>query len=47
LAEATPVYDARRLYDDLKRAGIQPKWWGTNQSFYATHTVDPIRNFKI
>jgi arsenite-transporting ATPase len=42
LAEATPVHEASRLQDDLKRAGIQPKWWVINQSFYATHTVDPI-----
>ncbi|WP_062677305.1 arsenical pump-driving ATPase [Parageobacillus toebii] len=42
LAEATSVYEASRLQDDLKRAGIQPKWWVINQSFYATHTMDPI-----
>ncbi|MBJ8055485.1 arsenical pump-driving ATPase [Bacillus cereus] len=42
LAEATPVHEARRLQEDLKRAGINPKWWVINQSFYATHTIDPV-----
>ena len=27
LAEATPVYEAMRLEEDLKRAGIAAKWW--------------------
>ncbi len=47
LAEATPVYEASRLQDDLKRSGIQPKWWVINQSFYATHTVDPILRGRV
>ncbi|MBJ8084732.1 arsenical pump-driving ATPase [Bacillus cereus group sp. N14] len=38
LAEATPVHEASRLQEDLKRADITPKWWVINQSFYATHT---------
>lgn len=42
LAEATPVHEASRLQEDLKRAGIHPKWWVINQSFYATHTNDPL-----
>ncbi|HFR4158462.1 TPA: arsenical pump-driving ATPase [Bacillus cereus] len=40
LAEATPVHEASRLQEDLKRADINPKWWVINQSFYATHTID-------
>jgi arsenite-transporting ATPase len=42
LAEATPVHEASRLQDDLKRANIKPKWWVINQSFYATQTTDPV-----
>jgi arsenite/tail-anchored protein-transporting ATPase len=42
LAEATPVLEASRLQDDLKRANIMPKWWVINQSLNATETRDPI-----
>ena len=42
MAEATPVLEATRLQNDLKRAGITPKWWVINQSLYATETKDPI-----
>lgn len=42
LAEATPVHEASRLQEDLKRADIAPKWWVINQSFYATHTSDSV-----
>jgi arsenite/tail-anchored protein-transporting ATPase len=42
LAEATPVLEASRLQDDLKRADIVPKWWVINQSLYATETRDPV-----
>ncbi|KLV19888.1 arsenical pump-driving ATPase [Bacillus anthracis] len=42
LAEATPVHEASRLQEDLKRAEIHPKWWVINQSFYATHTSDLV-----
>ncbi|MGE6540915.1 arsenical pump-driving ATPase [Bacillus luti] len=42
LAEATPVHEASRLQEDLKRADITPKWWVINQSFYATHTSDLV-----
>ncbi|GGE81331.1 arsenical pump-driving ATPase [Priestia taiwanensis] len=42
LAEATPVHEASRLQEDLKRADINPKWWVINQSFYATDTSDPV-----
>lgn len=42
LAEATPVLEASRLQDDLRRARIEPKWWVINQSLLATNTKDPI-----
>lgn len=42
LAEATPVLEAARLQEDLKRAQIQPKWWVINQSLFATETTDPV-----
>lgn len=42
LPEATPVFEATRLQDDLKRAEITPKWWVINRSLYATGTTDPI-----
>lgn len=42
LAEATPVIEATRLQEDLKRAQIDPKWWVINQSLYGTETKDPV-----
>ena len=45
-AEATPVLEASRLQDDLKRANINPKWWVINQSLSATNTNDPILKGK-
>ncbi|MDN3449401.1 arsenical pump-driving ATPase [Planococcus sp. APC 3906] len=42
LAEATPVLEAARLQEDLKRAQINPKWWIINQSLYAAKTEDPV-----
>lgn len=42
LPEATPVYEALRLEDDLKRAGISAQWWIINQSLYGTDTTNPI-----
>ncbi len=42
LPEATPVHEAARLQDDLKRAGISPYAWVINQSFCATDTRDPV-----
>ncbi|KRG13982.1 arsenic ABC transporter ATPase [Virgibacillus soli] len=46
LAEATPVLEASRLQDDLRRANIDPKWWVINQSLYATNTKDPVLRGK-
>jgi len=42
LPEATPVYEASRLRDDLHRAGITNKWWIVNQSLLKTETSSPI-----
>lgn len=42
LPEATPVLEASRLQDDLRRAEISPNWWVINQSFQKTNTKDPI-----
>lgn len=46
LAEATPVLEASRLQDDLRRASIHPKWWIINQSLSTTNTNDPILKGK-
>ncbi|WP_346887897.1 arsenical pump-driving ATPase [Clostridium sp. UBA1056] len=46
LAETTPVYEAMRLQNDLKRAGIHSKWWAINSSFYATNTTNEILKVK-
>lgn len=40
LAEATPVYEAMRLEDDLKRTGIAAKWWVINSSLYNAKTTN-------
>jgi arsenite-transporting ATPase len=42
LAEATPVSEARRLQDDLGRAGIVPFAWVVNQSFAMAYSDDPV-----
>jgi arsenite/tail-anchored protein-transporting ATPase len=42
LPEATPVHEAARLQEDLKRAGIHPYAWVINQSFCATDTKDAV-----
>jgi arsenite-activated ATPase ArsA len=46
LAEATPVYEAMRLEADLKRAGINSKWWIINASLYATKTTNKTLKAK-
>lgn len=42
LAEATPVYEAMRLEEDLKRAEIATKWWVINASLYQTGTANRL-----
>ncbi|MCI2181025.1 MAG: arsenical pump-driving ATPase, partial [Prevotella sp.] len=39
LPEATPVFEAQRLQEDLQRAGIRNKWWVVNQCL-ALNTSD-------
>jgi len=46
LAETTPVYEAMRLEEDLKRAGIATKWWVINSSMYATETINQLLKAK-
>jgi arsenite-transporting ATPase len=46
LAEDTPVYEAKRLEDDLKRAGIPTKWWVINSSLYKTGTTNKLLSAK-
>ncbi|MDD4601959.1 MAG: arsenical pump-driving ATPase [Negativicutes bacterium] len=42
LPEATPVFEASRLRDDLSRAGINNKWWVANQCLSMTATNNPM-----
>ncbi len=42
LAEATPVAEAAKLQDDLRRAGINPYAWIINQSLAVSRTRDPL-----
>lgn len=46
LAEATPVYEALRLEEDLKRANINSKWWIINSSLYNTGTKNAMLSAK-
>jgi len=46
LAEATPVYEAMRLEEDLKRANIAAKWWVVNSSLYSTGTTNQMLSAK-
>ena len=46
LAEATPVYEAMRLEEDLKRANINSKWWIINSSLYHTGTTNALLSAK-
>ncbi len=42
LPEATPVFEALRLRDDLNRAGINNKWWVVNQCLSMTDTTNAM-----
>ncbi len=42
LAENTPVLEASRLQEDLRRAQIEPYAWVINSSLSATATTDPL-----
>jgi arsenite/tail-anchored protein-transporting ATPase len=42
LPETTPVTEAERLQDDLRRAGIEPFAWIVNQSLAAADSLDAV-----
>ena len=42
LPEATPVFEASRLKEDLTRAGIPNKWWVINKSLFMSDTTNPF-----
>lgn len=42
LPEATPVYEAARLQEDLERAGLHVDWWIVNQSFAKLQLTSPL-----
>lgn len=46
LAETPPVYEAMRLEEDLKRAGIHSKWWVINSPLYASETTNLLLKAK-
>ncbi len=46
LAEMTPVHEAQRLAEDLKRAGITRHWWVINSSFCAAQTDNAVLKAK-
>jgi arsenite-transporting ATPase len=46
LPETTPVYEAMRLEEDLKRANISAKWWVINSSIYQTNTTNKMLHAK-
>ena len=46
LPEATPVYEALRLEDDLNRAKIAAHWWVINSSLYAADIQNEMLKAK-
>ena len=46
LPEGTPIYEAMRLEEDLKRAGIFSKWWVINSSLFLTDTKNELLKTK-
>lgn len=47
LAETTPVSEAARLQDDLRRAQIEPFAWVINSSLAATGSADPCLRQRV
>jgi len=41
LPEASPVFEATRLQEDLQRAGLSVDWWVVNQTFSSIETTSP------
>ena len=46
LAEATPVYEALRLEEDLRRAQIPVRFWAINSSFYKAKPAGKLLKSK-
>lgn len=46
LAETTPFYEAKRLLDDLKRAGLAVRWWVINASYSMADTKSDFLRSK-
>jgi arsenite/tail-anchored protein-transporting ATPase len=46
LAETTPFYEAKRLLDDLKRAGLAVRWWVINASYSMADTKSDFLKAK-
>lgn len=46
LPEATPVYEALRLAEDLQRAKIETKWWVVNSSFYKANSTNSLMKVR-
>lgn len=46
LAETTPFYEANRLLDDLKRAGLAVRWWVINASYSMADTKSDFLRAK-
>lgn len=42
LPETTPISEAAKLQDDLRRSGIEPYAWIANQSMAASEVCDPL-----
>ncbi|NPV92323.1 MAG: arsenical pump-driving ATPase [Firmicutes bacterium] len=42
LAQATPVLEAQRLQEDLRRAGIEAAWWLINQTWTGVPTSNSV-----
>lgn len=42
MPEATPVFEAQRLGDDLNRTGINNKWWVVNQCLSLKNTKNSM-----
>lgn len=46
LPETTPISEAAKLQDDLRRSGIEPYTWIANQSMSATEITDPVLKMR-
>lgn len=46
LPETTPVLEASKLQDDLRRSGIEPFAWIANQSMAAVKMTDPVLKLR-